>query len=653
MTTRQFNFPDEIREHYGEKIDNFSKAGKRIARLMTEAGFTPEEILPIVGRGRYNTLDAQGYVLYGPEAHKNARDNIEGLFGAFFYVHLPELRMCSQATKLLGEAGFKFTCLVGDTLFEVPLNKVKFGFQVGQRSEIIITEDVTLRSADGQTHRINAGTPVMQGREWVKRPEEAWRQHCGIVDANGRGLQQLACAYALWGQQGAKGMKALAEDGPERSALMYPGTDDDFTAEGFMVQWLNTVRDNHGINLMHHFNRFIEAARDGLMARPDLLRSMNMAIALGEGVEQYREAAKERLGSDNRSGSHEGSAWTSLRSYHEQVHRVRDIVTTLGLTMPPMEEARVAVAPIIARIANRFETQTLPKARVLDEQYRIEEAERIQRCKDEQNARRKVEQLQSLRDKLGSYLRQNADILDINAWRTRRHNVLNQPYAFEPVRMQLEQRLAELGAGNVTLESLAKQYYRLLACKRIAGTLSTLADGIRNVPHMACIRQISAAAPDGMANLNTTVKEGVAALNTLQDAFYNKRPEGLDLQKHAPAIERLAATLDALFSPSAQETNMAVASRKRHASHDRSYVAAQAAWKHQRGPLLDRLVSLMRGIQYDAKLWMELYSDAGAVTGQPFVAPALYSDAAINPALRPNYIVRALQPRSREGWKVA
>jgi hypothetical protein len=628
MAIATFKKPTEIRD-FGHMVNNFSDAGKGIATELSKAKVPQEDILRLVGRGRYNTLEAQrqGYVLRGPAAHKAARDNIDGLFGAFFYVHLPELRMAMQLPKLMGEAGCRFTILVDGEQYEAPLQQVKFGFTATPPC-IIVSEDVMLKSVSGKEHTLAADTRVMRGREWVLEPKRsdnrtnfAKRQQFGIVDKDGRGIQQNACAYALWGQQGAKGMKALTQNSKEVNALQLTGTDDDFTAEGYLITTLESLAQ-HSIDLMPAFNRFVEGARDGLTARPELLRSMNEAVAVCDAVGQYAIGKRRSFGETPHHEvfrkqylvAKEAGVWGDIERFVARRTAIHDTFAMLGLPVPQRDGVGPAQERITAQLTAHYD-RALEQARRADgaEAIRIREAQR--KLHEDDAQRERTRQVRAIKDDLRLLLMQDGNLFDVAAWRAGEGNRLRNPAVFPVYRQRFEHRLAATVPPHMSLGQLAGDVYQDIACRRIGHAATAMGDYLRGVSSMPWMRAAQRDRGDAPEAFVGTLNAAEQALRHLAREMDKPQERLKDLAGKANAIREAVALLDRMFGAGGVHPDTLNRKEIKPVHARRSFEVSQVHWQRTRRAPLVGLLNTLEAVEYDPVKWMALYRHCDAVMG--------------------------------------
>lgn len=122
---QEFQNPEDIKK-YGRLVGDFDNAMKALATLLTEFDFSDDEILPLIGTGRYNSLAdrGSGFVHYG----RYLTGQLSGLFGAFVFIHFPELVLARRMPQLVGNAGFKLAAISSDQNHAWPLHEVAFSF---------------------------------------------------------------------------------------------------------------------------------------------------------------------------------------------------------------------------------------------------------------------------------------------------------------------------------------------------------------------------------------------------------------------------------------------------------------------------------------------------------------------------------------------
>ena len=601
---RAFNNPGDMYD-YGKMINDFSEAGKDIAHFMDKMGLSQEEILPIVGRGRYNTLEAQGYVLRGPAAHKSARDHIEGLFGAFFYVHLPELRMAMQLPKLLGEAGVTIGMEDGRKRYSIGLDEVKLGFQTTPPA-IVLDEDATLTAADGTTRTLTKGTKVMQGRSRVPS--------ILVRDVSDKTLSDDILYPALWGQQGAKGMKSLPPQSKQLSTLQSTGTDDDFTAERAMIDALTQLKARHHIDLMPAFSGFMQAAHDGLVARPALLQSCVDAIALADAVDEKVSADLKQIHGNYTQAQY----WNRLQIVVNAGDSIRHMLSMLEIDISQGMVVSTQAQQVIGRVLAQLDI-TLPEQRVMQQQAREKYEAQMREHAERSAAQELQEKLVPIREKLAEQIRFDGDVLDVVQLRSGHSNKLCSPGTWHLQKARINGQLAALGSNVPTIEQLAADIYQRQACKQLSTALAGMKDFFDFIPRRAWVQQ----APDLYDDRwKQTMQEAASAIGDIRSHLqYAKREDRHldipDLPRDIARIQKAVQLLEGIFA------NEAIASprsgRPFRANERRTFQGTDQQWRVQYAPKCRKLLALMETVQQDPQQWMALYRNTDRVEGR---APA-------------------------------
>ncbi len=276
MAIHIFDTPDSIRFYGREIIDKFSVMAKSLASTLQNFSLSKEQIELVVGRGKYNNIDEakSDYIIYGPEKALAASHDESGLFGAFPIIHFPELKLCQYAPKLLGDAGCKFVYEIDGKRKEVPLSELKFDFtpleNKDERGKIILRNDVC---------DLESGTVLLNKGNWAGNKFD-------IIDRENRPILEDAVASMLWGHVGSFGFKKFGRQTREFNTLVVDGVDDDFTAEAHLINWLNSINRNNGIDLMPEFNKYVVEAGQKLKQKPHFLASMVFAIELGRMISE-------------------------------------------------------------------------------------------------------------------------------------------------------------------------------------------------------------------------------------------------------------------------------------------------------------------------------------------------------------------------------
>lgn len=292
-----FEEPEQIKR-YGRMIQGFNRSMKAYAAMMQAAEVPEAQVLPIAGKGPYNGLPAKNrdYIYYGKELSDAARHDSEGLFGAFGLIHLPEVQMYYHAPKLLAKQGCYFDLECDGEHYRADLSAMKFGVNVGAGEVTVTSDTVFTHPVSGRTFTLPAGSAVMRHRTWApydRMVEERGirkRTHrftFSIRDAESRTLDEKASAVMLWGHlQAHQGLKRQGEGSPLFTLFFRTGVDDDFTAERYLVEWLQSVKEKNGIDLMPEFNQMVARAAHALANRPDLLLAMSKVRALTQPLKE-------------------------------------------------------------------------------------------------------------------------------------------------------------------------------------------------------------------------------------------------------------------------------------------------------------------------------------------------------------------------------
>ncbi len=605
-TPRHFTNPAEIKQ-FGQIVNNFSNAGKNLARFLSLLEIPQEDILRLVGRGRYNTLEAQGYVLQGPEAHKSARDNIEGLFGAFFYVHLPELRMAMQLPKLMGDAGCKLTTKVNGQTYQIPLGEVKFGFRA-EPPAIVLDEDVALVAGDSKQHVLRKGTVVLSGGRQTKLQKQ---NAIDVVDKENRSLSVGLLHAALWGQQGARGMKSLPRN-PERAALMFQGTDDDITAEEYMIDALHELKSSHNIDLMSEFNRFVVAAHDGIVARPALIQSCVDAIAVCDAI-----AAKEVPDAPS-YGDYDNHR--NLSTYRASLLRAREVsagiqemLVMLGLDESKTRETSLETKEVIARL-----NEALPKA--LTQAMRKDDEDRVQREKqriafEKQCAEnRRLARIAGLRSQLSQHLRLEGDVLDVEALRKGGGNKLKKPHTWHLERHRIAKALETLEGEPMSLSQLAAESYQQMAMRTLDDRLQVMRDYMGSLPRQAWFRERETRYPELMCDWRAVLTKASSALEGIQQGMKSNPPQINRLREHAEIIKKAVEQLDETFAKEGVQSRGHSQVKPIFGSNEQRTISiAKSQWSSKRAAGFKNLIKLLEAVEYDPSRWMALYGNVEGI----------------------------------------
>ncbi len=302
MAVKTYKDPLEIR-HYGEAIARYAEGMKAIASARDNVlSKKRDHAENLAGTGPYNDLSESlvDYIIFGPEKSKAAAmRKKEGLFGAFYFVHKPELEMSLKAPTLLGEAGFTLQTTLDGKQVNIPLQDVDFWFVPRVREAftnkllkfggIVISKDVECVDAYGGKHLLAGGTEITN----LDREPNAWAMDRSgnklfkIVDKEGRELIPKCAIKMLWGKVGAQGFKKYGAGTIEFETLNRDGVDDDVTAETHVINLLYELQDNHHLDLMPQFNAYVQAARDSLQHRPDLLEAMAVGVEMGHSASRH------------------------------------------------------------------------------------------------------------------------------------------------------------------------------------------------------------------------------------------------------------------------------------------------------------------------------------------------------------------------------
>ncbi len=286
---RVYTIPDNIFS-YGRAIGDFSDATKKLVGHLRYDHYTDDEIAMLVGHSPYNGMEMSGnqQAVEGPKEYQaGLRMPHTGLFGAFFLLHVPEMQLAKQLPGILGKHyGVQLQRRIHGVTYRLPLHQVKIDFQ-GQPPAVLAAEAMQLHAADGSHITIQSGETIL-GYAASKRSalnnkaEEAGQLAIAnpyvLVDNHGKTLKPYTTAVILWGSLGAKGMKILTP--MRRYILQNSGTDDDFTAQRFMIGALKDLLNRHQINVMPYFQTYVDQAYAQLQQRPDYLAHWAIAAQL-------------------------------------------------------------------------------------------------------------------------------------------------------------------------------------------------------------------------------------------------------------------------------------------------------------------------------------------------------------------------------------
>ncbi len=354
---KYFEEPIEIK-NYGILLNRYADAMKAVAAAQSALRVDVDAIKTVVGRGPYNTVEAtqkEEYIVYGEDAMREAAKQTKaGLFGAFYYLHRPELEMSLQAPKLWGEAGCRLKAEVDGVAMYLPLQDIKIDFHEQSpdgavRGKIFLEEETQWQGDDGKTHILPAGAVLTNGRSWVMNGKKTL---FSIVDKEDKQINNIDAVKMLWGHVGAKeGLKRQGKDTPRFNTLATDGVEDDFNAEGAMVSWLLELKEHHHINLMPEFNMMITHARDSLVNKPQMLEAMSAAIAMSQKVRAVMDNLPNNFYFYQFAGDDTHNDYIGLAAISTAAAKINDTADALGLSLPDVSH-NPTYAPLLQAVQN-------------------------------------------------------------------------------------------------------------------------------------------------------------------------------------------------------------------------------------------------------------------------------------------------------------
>lgn len=610
MAGPAFTHPDDIRP-FGRMVNSFSDAAKTLAGSMETLGFTQEDILPIVGRGRYNTLEAQGYIIYGPQATADARKNMQGLFGAFYYVHKPELQLSQQAPVLLGKAGFRLVAHRPDgTQAQFPLERVGFDFIPRQGysnpGQITVRSDVEAVQPDGNTATLAVGTVLTRGRKWQRENNAPLY---GIVDAQGKAMDEQSAALMLWGHLGSMGFKANGQGTPRYNTIQQDGTDDDFAAENAMIKWMKAVRLDHGVDLMPQFKGFVASARESLLAKPELLASFAAAIDLAGRAEAHHRA----VSAPPADHPHKHLEFR-LGRLAEVKNPLLEAAAMLDLPLPRAQDApdhaaqaALAEGKLAAARQTIHASKQAERRRILDFEWR----EYLSQYEDPFNAR----WLSGGGNTLRNLDRGSARLLKLigEDGETARHIAeLTGQKLEETGRVKIVRELAKMAQfiDQTRLDTQSVRSYPLLQDSGRAAAFSAAMEEGRAALN-SLLRSVKEREPiDGLAGKTARIGKAYEQLNLLYGSPAGLKPAPEPAATPPAAAKHLNAGQLVQQRRAQAQANRTVKLHTRALRGD-----APSHWKEKRGATFERFLSFMEAVGHDESRWMSLYRDTSALTG--------------------------------------
>ena len=280
MPLPSFSKPDDIYA-YGKTIDRFNEAMKQFNVQLNQLGFEEEQRRPISGHSPYNTI--KNTVVQDPEQYREAinqpgKKRYEGLYGIFFFLHLPEMKMAKHMAGILGrDHGFRIKCSVDGIDYFAPLNDVIFDY-TDTPPEIVLSKPLVLSSVDGVKRTLDSGTCICSDTVRIRAKQEKLAVPFEMVDGHGKMVEPDTAAIVYWQSLGAEAMKSREE--ARRRTLAFSGTDDDFTAERFMINAMEDLQLSHGVDLMPQFNAYVAEAVRAVESNTDFMQAWKMAVQL-------------------------------------------------------------------------------------------------------------------------------------------------------------------------------------------------------------------------------------------------------------------------------------------------------------------------------------------------------------------------------------